>query len=229
MIFRSGVFSRRPDLPLHKFTKHWVEGHGPLAGELPEMHAYFQHHIVERIYESTPFPGDHPIDGLSQLWWDDVAAMERAEVSPEYAACKIDLPKFQGTITVLVLATAAQWKAPKQVEGEASSRLMVLTQLPQDSDGKRLDPAAMEEALRVAMTPGVKKAYQYEVVDRAHPVKAGLGSGQSPVSGWTEIVFENDEAISAWLKSSQAKEFTQHHPSGPLMAIYRIMRYTIKE
>jgi hypothetical protein len=69
MIFRSGVFSRRPGLTSDQFTKHWIEGHGPLARPLPEMHAYFQHHIVERIHEKLKMmaapPGQHAHSALT--------------------------------------------------------------------------------------------------------------------------------------------------------------------
>ena len=102
MIYRSGVFSKRANLDDQTFDKHWREVHGAIAARLPGLHSYRQNHIVERLYETDAFPG-HPIDGISQLSFDDIAAMERAEVSPVYAEAKADIPRFQGAITILVL------------------------------------------------------------------------------------------------------------------------------
>ena len=86
-----------------QFGDHWFQVHGHLASFMPGVHRYFQNHIRERLFEVQPFP-DHEVGGISQQWFDDVAAMERCERSPEYAAVKRDIPNFQGAITILVLA-----------------------------------------------------------------------------------------------------------------------------
>ena len=57
---------------------------------MPGVRRYLQNHIRERLFEVRPFPS-HEVGGISQQWFDDIAAMERCEISPEYAAVKRDI------------------------------------------------------------------------------------------------------------------------------------------
>ena len=156
MIFRSGVFSRKDGISETQFGDHWFQVHGHLASFMPGVHRYFQNHIRERLFEVQPFP-DHEVGGISQQWFDDVAAMERCERSPEYAAVKRDIPNFQGAITILVLAGEPVFgTAPVPEKGRApggpASKLLVLSRL------RAAAPAGPRPAL-LAPTDGGPFAY----------------------------------------------------------------------
>lgn len=120
-IYRCGLFNRRRGLSDAQFRQHWINVHGPLAGMLPGLGSYRQNHILERIYEADDSPVQ-AIDGISQLSFPTVADMVRSDASPEYAACKEDIPKFQGGITILVIE--ADEILPMQGAGEAPAKLL---------------------------------------------------------------------------------------------------------
>ena len=74
MIIRSGLIRNRDGVDFAAFSEHWRRIHGPLALRVAAMRAYRQNHILERL----PAPqGErlHRLDGISQLWFDDVGSM----------------------------------------------------------------------------------------------------------------------------------------------------------
>ncbi len=212
MIFRSGVFSRKEGISEAAFGEHWFKVHGHLASFMPGVHRYLQNHIRERLFEVQPFP-DHEVGGISQQWFDDVAAMERCERSPEYAAVKRDIPNFQGAITILVLAGEPVFgTAP----GGPANKLLVLSRL------RRSMPAGMQP-VRPAPSPGGPFAcVQNTVVDSSHPVSANVPSGRVPVDAMTELFFENERHLRDWVASPAGQAFIHQNPAYEPLAAYAV-------
>lgn len=219
MIFRSGVFSRREGISEAQFGDHWFKVHGHLASFMPGVHRYFQNHIRERLFEVQPFP-DHEVGGISQQWFDDVAAMERCERSPEYAAVKRDIPNFQGAITILVLAGEPVFGTTPVPEagppGGPANKLLVLSRLRKDM------PAGLEP-VKLAPAPGGPLAYvQNTVVDNAHPVSANVPSGKVPVEAMAELFFETPQQLRDWVASSAGQAFIHQNPAHEPLAAYAV-------
>ena len=73
--------SRRPGLSYAEFFQHWFDVHGELCARVPGLRRYVQNHAM---------PEAHPVramthDGFSELWFDDLAALQRARTSAEWA------------------------------------------------------------------------------------------------------------------------------------------------
>ena len=82
--------SRRPGMTLEEFSRYWREVHGPIGRRIPGLRRLVQSHPV-------PPPPDMPasaFDGLAELWFDDVAALEAARRSPEWRASSADEANF---------------------------------------------------------------------------------------------------------------------------------------
>jgi uncharacterized protein (TIGR02118 family) len=217
MIFRSGVFSRRPDITPAQFGRHWLDVHGELARHMPGVHSYVQNHILERLFEVSPFP-DHEVDGISQQWFDDVAAMERCEASPEYAAVKRDIPNFQGTITILVLEGRPVIDAP----AGNGAKLLVLMRSRVQGIGL-VDASASLGSVRPS-DPAERplRCVHNMVVDRAHPVSANVPSGRVPIAGMTELWFEDGTALRAWVDSAIGRAFIHGNALLEALAVYAV-------
>jgi uncharacterized protein (TIGR02118 family) len=228
VIFRSGLFSRRAGLTPAQFGEHWFRVHGALASHMPGVHEYLQNHLRERLFELAPFP-DHAVDGISQQWFDDVAAMERCERSDEYAAVKRDIPNMQGAITILVLAGETIFGVPprppagREPQGPAH-KLVVLSRL-RDA-GVAATPGALAKALpRIAGGP---LAYvQNVVVDRAHAVAAQVPSGKLPADAMAELFFEDPRQLREWWHGPAAQEFVHRHPLCEPLAAYAVEQVKI--
>ena len=103
MIKSVGLLTRKDGLTREDFVKHWLEVHAPLAHAVPGVRRYVQSHIVgERSRADIPTT-DVEIDGIAELWYDNRAAMERANASAEAKRLHADGALFIGRIKSFVV------------------------------------------------------------------------------------------------------------------------------
>jgi len=103
MIKRISLLTRRLELSHDEFVRHWLEVHGPLARVVPGIRRYVQSHIQgESVRADIPAP-DMEIDGIAELWYDDVEAMERSSATPEAQALYADGALIIGQIKSFVI------------------------------------------------------------------------------------------------------------------------------
>ncbi|MBL6952067.1 MAG: EthD family reductase [Alphaproteobacteria bacterium] len=103
MIKRISLLTRRPELSHDEFVRHWLEVHGPLARVVPGIRRYVQSHIQgESVRADIPAP-DMEIDGIAELWYDDIEAMERSSATPEAQALYADGALIIGQIKSFVI------------------------------------------------------------------------------------------------------------------------------
>lgn len=203
MIYRSGVFSRLPRLSEEAFREHWRNVHGPLAAKLPGLGTYRQNHIVERMYEASDSPVQ-TIDGISQLSFDSVAHMEQSDASPEYAACKLDIPKFQGGITILVVESDEV--IPRGGSKHAGKIIWVSTRRAKAPDTDLRQHWLEDNRKTGRDLPGVRGYVQNFVTDRGHPVAAGVPSGDaSGAEAISELWFDDAASARVALASVQGQ------------------------
>jgi uncharacterized protein (TIGR02118 family) len=224
MIYRCGLFNRRPSLSDAQFRDHWLNVHGPLAAKLPGLGTYRQNHILERFYEMPGSPVQ-AIDGISQLSFESVAHMERSDASAEYAACKLDIPKFQGGITILVI------ESDTVIEKDAVAKaklLWVSTRRPDVAgEGLRAKWLATQSGAGRDL-PGLRGFVQNFVTDRGHPVAAGVPSGDaSGAEAVSELWFDEAAAARAAVKSEGGRHLLHKDPLLVPVGIYLIEEVSI--
>ena len=103
MIKSISLLTRRSELTHEQFVKHWIDIHAPLAHAVPGMRRYVQNHI-----EGTRTRPDIPetaveVDGITETWFDDRAAMARANASPEAKRLHDDGARFIGRIKSFIV------------------------------------------------------------------------------------------------------------------------------
>ena len=101
MIIRSGLIRNRDGVDFVAFSEHWRRVHGPLALRVEAMRAYRQNHILARLAASES-SRLHRVDGISQLWFDNVESMRVAMESAEQRACIEDIREFLSDVTILI-------------------------------------------------------------------------------------------------------------------------------
>ena len=82
---------KRPDLTPENFHRHWIDTHGPLGADIPQVHRYVQSHTRLAAYKDGRTP---VLDGVALTWFDDTAAMRAAATTPEYMRTRNDEPNF---------------------------------------------------------------------------------------------------------------------------------------
>ena len=103
MIKSISLLTRRPELSHDEFVRHWVEIHAPLAHAVPGVRRYVQNHIEgERRRADIP-THEIAVDGIAELWFDDRAAMDRANASPEAKRLHDDGALFIGGIKSFIV------------------------------------------------------------------------------------------------------------------------------
>ena len=103
MIKRISLLTRKPELTHEEFVRHWLEVHGPLALSVPGIRRYVQSHIQgESVRADVPVT-DVEIDGIAELWYDSVDAMERSSATPEAQALYADGALIIGQIKSFVI------------------------------------------------------------------------------------------------------------------------------
>jgi uncharacterized protein (TIGR02118 family) len=97
------LLTRRPELTHEEFCRHWVETHAPLAHAVPGVRRYVQNHIVGERSRADIATTAVAVDGIAELWYDDRAAMERANASPEAKHLHDDGALFIGGIKTFII------------------------------------------------------------------------------------------------------------------------------
>ena len=221
-IYRCALFSRRSDVTLAQFERHWLDVHGPLAVRLPGLGTYRQNHIRERLYEAPDSPVQ-VIDGIAQLSFPSIAAMEVSDASAEYAACKLDIPKFQGGITILVIAADEVMPGPV-----APAKLMWVSTRRADVSSAGLRERWLAASRDAGELPGAGRFIQNFVVDRAHAVTAGVPSGDpSGAEAVGEMWFDDAASARAALQSAAGRRWVFEDPLLAPVAVYLVQEVKI--
>jgi len=103
MIKSLSLLTRRPELTHEQFVRHWFEIHAPLAHSVPGVRRYVQNYIRDERYRADIPTTDVAVDGVAELWYDDRAAMERANASPEAERLHADGALFIGGIKTFII------------------------------------------------------------------------------------------------------------------------------
>ncbi|WP_399677247.1 EthD family reductase [Xenophilus sp.] len=222
-IYRSALISRREGLSEARFRDHWIRIHGELASHLPGVGTYRQNHIAERFHEAGDVPVQ-AIDGISQLAFDSIAAMEVSDASPEYARVKADIPLFQGGITILVLQAERLFGSERLERGRHPAKLLWLSTRRAGVPADGLQARWLRESAAAGVAvPGARRQVQNFVVDRSHPVHAGVPAGSADaVEALSELWFDDVEALRAGLASPAGQRLVHGDPLLAPIAAYRI-------
>ncbi len=222
-IYRSALINRRPGLSEARFREHWIRVHGALAARLPGLGTYRQNHIAERFLEARDVPVQ-TIDGISQLSFDSIAAMEASDASHEYALCKADIPLFQGGITILVLRSERLFGSETLARGQHGAKLAWLSSRRAGVPAEGLHERWLSESGPAgAAVPGARRQVQNFVVDRSHPVQAGVPAGSADaVEAFSELWFDDAESLRAGLASPAGQRLVHGDPLLAPFAVYRI-------
>jgi uncharacterized protein (TIGR02118 family) len=83
--------NQRGDLDRAEFDRYWIEVHGPLAAQIPQIRRYVQSHVLPSSYTGAMVPR---FDGLALTWFDDLAQMRASAVTDEYVRTRADEANF---------------------------------------------------------------------------------------------------------------------------------------
>jgi len=96
------LLGRKPGMTFAEFDAYWRDVHAPLAEKVPGVVRYVQRHVVPDEATGEPDNG-FGIDGLAELDYESVEAMEQGWASEHGQKALEDVPNFLGKHDVVVL------------------------------------------------------------------------------------------------------------------------------
>mgnify|MGYP005821302453 CR=1 FL=1 len=103
MIKVLSLLTRKPELSHEAFVRHWYDIHGPLALAVPGIRRYVQSHIMDTASRPDIPETDVEVDGVAELWYDDLESLRRAGATPEMKRLTDDGALFIGRIKTYVI------------------------------------------------------------------------------------------------------------------------------
>lgn len=103
MIKVVGLLTRKDGISHEEFVRHWFEVHGPLAHAVPGIKRYVQSHITRTRTRPDIPEAEVAVDGIAELWYEDMAAFEKAAQTPEMKRLTDDGALFIGRIKTFVV------------------------------------------------------------------------------------------------------------------------------
>jgi uncharacterized protein (TIGR02118 family) len=90
----------RQGMSLEEFSRYWHDVHGPIGRRIPGLRRLVQSHLVNDPVAMRP----PAFDGMAELWFDNLEALQAARQSPEWRASSDDEANFiDGSRTALFL------------------------------------------------------------------------------------------------------------------------------
>lgn len=103
MIKLLSLLTRKHGITHTEFERHWFDIHGPLAHAVPGIRRYVQSHITDTRSRPDIPETDVEVDGIAELWYDDLESLRRAAATPEMSALTDDGALFIGRIKTYVI------------------------------------------------------------------------------------------------------------------------------
>jgi len=209
VIVRMGLLQKRADIDQQEFRTHWRTGHGALAAKLPGLRRYHQNHIVDRTQRGITYARDGlDFDGFSELWFDDVPAMQAAFASDEVKALAADEDRF---ISDLKLISAVQHVViPTPTDVPLIKRMTTLKRRPDVSAEKFQEEWFDVHSVLVKRLPQVKGYTQNLIFDRSHGRGKSATYDELPIDGIVELWFTDTESLNEGFGSDAGKTLMTH-------------------
>ena len=209
MIVRMGLLQKRADIDQQEFRTHWRTGHGALAAKLPGLRRYHQNHIVDRTQRGITYARDGlDFDGFSELWFDDVPAMQAAFASDEVKALAADEDRF---ISDLKLISAVQHVViPTPTDVPLIKRMTTLKRRPDVSAEKFQEEWFDVHSVLVKRLPQVKGYTQNLIFDRSHGRGKPAKYDDLAIDGIVELWFTDTDELNQGFGSDAGKTLMTH-------------------
>jgi len=109
LLKRMSTLKRRPDVDPEDFKREWFDIHSFLVKRLPQVKGYTQNLIFDRSHgRGRPASYDElPIDGIVELWFDDVDSLGAAFASDAGRTLMTHAAEFISEISTFLVETHA--------------------------------------------------------------------------------------------------------------------------
>ncbi|ACY83811.1 EthD family reductase [Edwardsiella piscicida] len=211
MITRMGIVSRRQDLSREQFLHHWREVHAPIVCAMTGIRRYQQNRVVDCRQHGIQFAHDEhetlKADGFSELWFDDLHAMQRG-ITSQAEAAQADLARFTQVCPVVILLKHEVVTLPSPAAA-GIKRITFLRRRPEISAEQFQNAWFGPHAEMVKRMPGVIGYNQNIILDR---LVDGVSAPYDdyPYDGVVELWFADLASLEASFASPTYAQIAAH-------------------
>lgn len=190
MLKQVTIFKKRPDLAADAFEEHWRTRHADVVCELPGLRRYVQNHMAAR--------GGDQVDGIAEVWFDDIDAMRANAGHPALDAIRADERNFIDVDTMEAIIA----EPVVVIDGEADgAKLIVLVKRNPAVVPERFHRTWREEVggamAALAAEPHAPTRYEQD-----HTRAGGYRRGREPAfDGTASLWFPDQDAAGAFFTS----------------------------
>lgn len=103
MIKSLSLLTRKDGMSVEHFRKVWLEEHAPMVRGVPEVRRYvLSFPLAEPTRPDVP-PQAVRCDAIAELWYDDLASLEKASASPAMKRVTDNGARYLGSIKTFVM------------------------------------------------------------------------------------------------------------------------------
>jgi uncharacterized protein (TIGR02118 family) len=209
MTLRIGLLNKKPDWTMERFRAYWKNEHAQLARQLPGLLRYHQNHVIDTAQRGISHKrGPETLDGFSQLWFEDMAGMDRALSGALSQRLIDDENHFIGRLRIVSAESNVVLEPP--APGQGIKRMSLLRRRSDVSAERFAHEWRAVHGPLVAALPGVLGYRQNLITRREDPKGTAVGYAQMPIDGIVELWFENPEALNAAFASPAGVEAMAH-------------------
>jgi uncharacterized protein (TIGR02118 family) len=209
MQVRMGLLNKKPEWTMDRFRAHWRDHHGALAAQLPGLRMYHQNHVVDSAQRGIQYTrGPEQLDGISQLAFDDDAAMRAALATPVGPQLVADENHFIGRLRIVTVTPHTVIDPP--APGQALKRMSLLRRRGDVSPEKFAHEWQAVHGPMVRQLPGVLGYRQNLITQRQSPKGVVVGHAELPIDGIVELWFESTASLDAAFASPQGQRTMAH-------------------
>ena len=98
MIKSLSLLTRRSDMTREAFRTVWENEHAPMVKAVPEVRRYVLSFVIDEPTKANAPIQAMQVDAMAELWYDDLASLQRAAARPEMQAVLANGAKYLGAI-----------------------------------------------------------------------------------------------------------------------------------
>lgn len=208
VIVRMGLLRKQADLSLSAFERHWRDSHQPIVAELPGLRGYHRNLVVDRQQLGIDYArGGYDFDGVSQLWFDDVASMHAAFDSDVGRAIVEDERRFVGDIAIIT--TIQHVVVPRPAGAALVKRMSTLTRREDVGSDTFQNEWFDIHSVLVKRIPEVK-GYAQDLVFERMLGRRPAARADLRIDGIVELWFDDIERLKEGFASGAGKTLMTH-------------------
>jgi uncharacterized protein (TIGR02118 family) len=187
VIVSLSLMQHRPDISIDEFRAHWLDPHGVMTAELPNVRRYVQGHVIDSP-ATNELAKTLNIAGFAVLSFATLADREQAYTSPRIRECDKDSEEFVGAVSRVVTESRIVSPPP---EGSQHAKAYVF------KVGTGGEDAAWSDRMEatVARLKGVSGHVRHTVRSQAGAPGSKVPTLDLAVAGVAEVWFENEAAL----------------------------------